>query len=216
MRRQRREAEEEELQNWLRRLKQELQAGRDAGRRLEDELHMARRSAFRNGAELRSEEAAQQQLAAEAAAAEQAEEQLQLELHEERRKAEEARRVASALLEQRRRVSHEADEALRLCDAALDESRVSSEEVRVKDQQLSQSERSCELMQNTLAQRLAAVHNQVKEAEVARAAAALELREERLEHQQLRQQMLSENARRRARLNALAYGQAHAPPLLDR
>merc|ERR1712176_401147 len=123
-------------------------------------------------------------------------------------KAQEASRIAANLLEQRRQVAEEANQALRLCDNALDESKATERAVRSCDEQLARSERSCELMQNTLGQRLFAVHAQVREAEGARAAAAQELREERLEHQRLRAQLQGENARRRARL-------ARGTPLLQ-
>jgi len=196
-----REAENMELEAHIARLRSEVEMSEAAGTRLEAAFAAASRGVAERARQLRAEEDEGRALAVEVAGAERREETLRDELVDERRRAQDASRVAAALLEQRRRVADEADQALRLCDGALDESRASAAAAQARDDQLARSERSCELMRCTLSQRLAAVHEQVREAEGAHAAAALELREERVQQQRLRAQLQGENARRRARLS---------------
>merc|ERR1711966_622625 len=88
------------------------------------------------------------------------EEELRAELLAERERAQEASLSASRLLEERRHVAEEADEALICCDGALAESRESSRAVAERDGQLAQSQRSGSLMRDTLERRLATVHDQ--------------------------------------------------------
>eukprot|EP00928_Gymnodinium_smaydae_P069985 TRINITY_DN53942_c0_g1_i1.p1 TRINITY_DN53942_c0_g1~~TRINITY_DN53942_c0_g1_i1.p1 ORF type:complete len:614 (-),score=161.96 TRINITY_DN53942_c0_g1_i1:557-2398(-) len=193
--------ERERLEGEVQALACELEAGEAAAAGLEESYVAASRSAAARDQEVRAEEAESRALLMEAAAGERREETLRAELEEERLRAFEASRVANALVERRRAVALEADEAMRLCGGALDDSAAASKAAEARGRQLAQTERSCELMRTTLGQRLAAVHEQVADAEAARAVAAEELREEREEHRWLRTQLLEENARRRARLS---------------
>ncbi|OLP80544.1 hypothetical protein AK812_SmicGene39024 [Symbiodinium microadriaticum] len=90
--------------------------------------------------------------------------------------------------------------ALHQCDAALLASQGAEEELRQREKQLQQSARSSELMHKTLMQRLSTVHDQVRAAEDAHAAALEELRGERREQSRLNQRLLVETSKQRALL----------------
>lgn len=196
-----REAECAELAAATEQLTSELEADEAVGVELESVLEAVRKETAVEGRELWAEEGEESKLAMEVAAGRRREEELSAELAVERERAQEASRVATMLLEQRRQVAEEADEALRCCDGVLAKSQASARAVAVRDGQLAQSQRSSTLMQETLGRRLETVHEQVREAEAAHARAMLELREERREHRLLHTQVARENASRRARLS---------------
>jgi len=193
-------SEEAELAAHTAKLARELETGEATEARLQAALAAAIPQMEARVHELRAQRAREHELAAEVASNKRKEETLRDELADERCRAQEASRITASLLEQRRRVSDEADEALRRCNTAFVDSWTSAQVLQLRDEQIAQSTRSCQLMRNTLGQHLAAVHEQVKEAETAHTQAVAELREERREHQQLRTHLLHENARRRARL----------------
>lgn len=182
----RRDAELEERQ---RRCVQEYQAHEAAVSELESSTAMSVRHAVEGHRWIRQEENTLRDFLKEASATQRHEEALAAHLASEIDSARNASRAVGALLEQKRRVSEEADAALQRCEMALEESMNSAQEVRERDEQLERSERSCQLMRTTLGRQLAAVHEQTSEIQRARAAAALELREERQRHHELRAQL---------------------------
>lgn len=113
------EARWSELNAHIGRLTQELEATEAMGTELEAALSGVVRSGDTIAQELRAEGDAAYALAAEAAVSVHRQESLRGELADERRCAQDASRMAAELLEQRRRVSEEADKALRRCDSTL-------------------------------------------------------------------------------------------------
>ncbi|CAE7589765.1 APT1 [Symbiodinium natans] len=175
------EAENAQLEASAARLALQLEADEEARAQMEAKLLSSMRLAEHQQYELRAQELMGQNLAEEVAEGQRMEQALQRELAHERAMAKEASSEATALLEQRQRKALEAEEALKQCDAALLASQGAEEELRQREKQLQQSARSSELMHRTLVQRLSTVHDQVRVAEDAHAAALEELRGERRE-----------------------------------
>lgn len=167
---------------------------------MEAKLLSSMQLAERQQYELQAQELLGQNLAAEVAEGRRMEQALQAELARERILANEASGEVAALFEQRQRKALEAEEALHQCDAALLASQGAEEELRQREKQLQQSARSSELMHKTLMQRLSTVHDQVRAAEDAHAAALEELRGERREQSRLNQRLLVETSKQRALL----------------
>mmetsp|Transcript_26390 Transcript_26390/g.61556 ORF Transcript_26390/g.61556 Transcript_26390/m.61556 type:complete len:194 (+) Transcript_26390:1111-1692(+) len=180
------------------RLLKSLEAEEAAAMQLEVALEAASQSAESRGRELCSERGEEQRLSVALADGEQREEQLRRELAQERHRAQEASRVAAELLERRRNVSFEADEALRRCNGALASACASARAVRIsEEQQVATAERTCRLARELLGPRLDAVHGRVAEAEGAHARSVLELQEELREQRRHQTELEWEKALRR-------------------
>jgi hypothetical protein len=203
-----RDAECAELAAATEHLSSELEADEAFSIELESVLEAVKKEVDTESHELRAETTEEGRLASEAAESRRREDELAAELAVERERTQEASRVATVLLEQRRLVAEEADEALRCCDGALGDFQASAETAVVPGGQVAPSQQPGDPVQDILGQRLAIVHSQVRAAENAHAHAMLELREERQEHRQLHAQVARDNASRSARVSRPAVSSA--------